>query len=128
MMPRPGFDDVSPQVGAGSDAETLQRAIALVRAWRDPALPGLVFLIALAVTGGGAIAFVVFQIVGVPYVALQLPFVVSGALGGAALVMTGALLAAVLAERRDRVIARAEMREVVDELCAIVHLVSQRRQ
>jgi len=110
------------------DAETLQRAIALVQAWRDPALPGLVFLIALAVTGGGAIAFVVFHIVGVPYVALQLPFVVSGALGGAALVTAGAMLAAVLAERRDRAIACAEMREVVDELCAIVHLVSQRRQ
>ncbi len=127
-MARPGFDDASPQGGASSDAETLQRAIALVRAWRDPALPGLVFLIALAVTGGGAIAFVVFHIVGVPYVALQLPFVVSGALGGAALVTAGALLAAVLAERRDRAIACAEMREVVDELCAIMHLVSQRRQ
>jgi len=127
-MSRPGFDNVSPHGGAGPDAETLQRAIALVRAWRDPALPGLVFLIALAVTGGGAIAFVVFQIVGVPYVALQFPFVVSGALGGAALVTAGALLAAVLAERRDRAIASAEIREVVDEFCAIVHLVSQRRQ
>lgn len=69
-----------------------------------------------------------FQTVGVPYVALQLPFVVSGALGGAALVTAGALLAAVLAERRDQAIARAEMREVVDELCAIAHLVSQRWQ
>jgi len=127
-MSRPGFDDVLPQGSANSDAETLQRAIALVRAWRDPALPGLVFLIALAVTGGGAIAFVVFHIVGVPYVALQFPFVVSGALGGAALVTAGALLAAVLAERRDRAIASAEIREVVDEFCAIVHLVSQRRQ
>lgn len=127
-MSRPGLDDVSLQGGASADTETLQRAIALVRAWRDPALPGLVFLIALAITGGGAIAFVVFHIVGVPYVALQFPFVVSGALGGAALVTAGALLAAVLAERRDRAIGCAQMREVVDELCAIVHLVSQGRQ
>lgn len=128
MASRPGPDDVPRQVGAGADAETLRRAIALVRALRDPALPGLVFLLSLAIVGVGAIAFTVFRIVGVPYVALQLPFVVSGTLGGTALVTAGAMLAAVLAERRDRAIARTEMREAVDELCALVHLAIQRRR
>ncbi|GAA5120257.1 hypothetical protein [Haloechinothrix salitolerans] len=124
----PTFDDGQRQVGLEADSETLRRALALVRAWRDPALPGLIFLVAMAVAGAAAVAYTVFRVADTPYVVLQLPFVVSGGLGGAALVVVGAMLAGVLAERRDRAIARAEMSDIVDELCAVIHLVTERRR
>lgn len=126
-MTQPERHSDTPPVGVATDEQTLRRALALVRMVRDPALPGLVLLITVAVAGLAAIAYTVLRVVGVPYVALQLPVIVSGAVGGTALFVTGALLAAVLAERRDRTIARAELREAVDELCALIHLVIERR-
>lgn len=127
-MPRQAFDGLAPQVEPETDSETLRRALILVRAWRDPALPGLVFLTVLTLAGATALAFTVLRVAGIPYVALQLPFVISGGLGGAALVVVGAMLAGVLAERRDRAIARTQMREVVDELCVVTRLTTQRRR
>lgn len=116
----------APELGAsvqtpigGVDSETLRRALALVRAWRDPAMPGLVFLPLLAVIGCAALVITVLDMAGTYYVALQLPFFISGGLGGVALVVIGALLAGVQAERRDRVMATEQTREVVDEVCAL---------
>lgn len=111
---------VSAQTPVGGiDSETLRRAIALARAWRDPALPGLVFLPLLAVAGSVVLVITVVATAGTPYVALQLPYVISGGFGGVALVAIGALLAAVQAERRDRVAATEQTREVVDEVSAL---------
>ncbi|WP_034270625.1 hypothetical protein [Haloechinothrix halophila] len=111
---------VSAQAPVGGiDSETLRRAIALARAWRDPALPGFAFLLLLAVTGSVVLVITVVATTGTPYVALQLPYVISGGFGGVALVAIGALLAAVQAERHDRVAAIEQTREVVDEVCAL---------
>lgn len=103
----------------GIDSETLRRAIALARAWRDPALPGFAFLLLLAAIGSVALVITVVAAAGTPYVALQLPYVISGGFGGVALVAIGVLLAAVQAERRDRVAATEQTREVVNEICAL---------
>lgn len=105
---------------SGVDSETLRRALALVRAWRDPAMPALVFLPLLAVAGCGVLVVAVVGMASMPpHVALQVPYLVSGGFGGVALVMCGVLLAAVQAERRDRVAATAETQEVADEVCAL---------
>lgn len=110
------------------DSETLRRALALARLWRDPALPGLVFSIVVALAGMAGIAFTVWKVAGTPYVPLQMPFLVSGGLGGAALVVTGAVLGAVLAERRDRAMARIEMQDAVDETASILRLATLRQE
>lgn len=111
----------APPGPAMPEDETLRRAIALVRVVRDPAFPGLVFLTGVLLCGGGVLAFTALKVISTPFVPLQTPFVVSGALGGLALVAVGALLAAVLAERRDRAVARAEAQRVVDGVAALVH-------
>lgn len=102
------------------DSDTLRRAIALVQLARDPALPGLVFLLGLAVAGGVTVAVTALRIGDTPHVALQTPHVVSGGLAGVALIAVGALLAAVHAERRARVLASKQMRHVVDGVDALV--------
>lgn len=110
------------------DSETLRRAVALVRLWRDPALPGLVFSVAVVLPGMAGIAFTAWKVAGNPYVPLQMPFLVSGGLGGAALVVLGSVLGAVLAERRDRAIARIEMQDAVDETASILYLATLRQE
>lgn len=117
----------SPAGIGGADSESLRRALALIRVWRDPALPGLVFHSLLAVAGFVLLVVGVIAMTGTPYVPLQLPFVISGGLGGAALLGVGAVLTAVLAERRDRVEAMAEMQDVVDEVRQITSIAAQRR-
>lgn len=112
----------------GVDSETLRRALALVRLWRDPALPGLVFSILVVVAGMAGIAFTVWQVAGNPYVPLQLPFLVSGGIGGAALVVLGSVIGAVLVERRDRAMARIEMQDAVDEIASILYLATLRQE
>lgn len=108
------------------DDEMLWRAIGLVRALRDPALPGLVFLVCVLISGGVVLALTVFNVANTPFVPLQTPFLVSGGFGGVALLAVGALLAAVQAERRDRVTAEAQMQELIDELGALVHSATTR--
>lgn len=102
------------------DPETLRRAVALVRVIRDPALPGLVFLFALVVAGAAVVAGTVLSAASIGFVPLQMPYVVSGGFAGVALIAVGALLAAVQAERRDRVVACHEMQQLVDQLSALV--------
>lgn len=120
---------VSSQTPVGGiDSETLRRAIALARACRDPALPGLAFLLLLAGTGSVVLVITVVATAGMPYVALQLPYVISGGLGGVALVVIGGLLAAVQAERRDRVAATEQTRDMVDECSALAAAAVRRRR
>lgn len=116
---------VSTAVG-GIDSDTLRRALALIRALRDPALPGLVFLPLVALIGCAALVVALVGTAGTPYVALQLPYVVSGGFGGVALVVIGALLTAVQAERRDRVAATVDMRDMVTEVCALTSAARRR--
>lgn len=115
-MSLPGYEP------PGADSETLRRAVALVRLWRDPALPGLAFSALVALSGVAAIAFTIWKVAGNPYVPLQMPFLVSGGLGGTALIVLGSAIGALILERRDRAIARAEMQDAVDETASILYL------
>lgn len=117
----------SPAGIDGTDSETLRRALALIRVWRDPALPGLLFHGLLTLGGFAVLVVGVIAMVGTPYVPLQLPYLVSGGFGGAALLGVGAVLTAVLAERRDRAAAVAQMQDVVDEVREITSIVAQKR-
>lgn len=111
----------------GTDSETLRRALALIRVWRDPALPGLLFYGLLVLAGLAVLVVGVIAMAGTPYVPLQLPYLVSGGLGGGALLGAGAVLTAVLAERRDRAVATAQLQDVVDGVREIAGIAAQRR-
>lgn len=121
-MVRPDPAESSVPAGLGvQDSETLRRALAVARIMRNPALPGLIFLVLLVVAGCVTLIVAVFAITDVVYVPLQMPYLVSGGFTAVAFVAAGALLAAVQAERYDRARARFEMQEAVDELSALVH-------
>lgn len=105
-----------------ADPDTLRRAIALVRALRDPAFPGIVLMLGMTAVGFAVLAFTAVTLSKVNFVPLQAPFVVSGGFGGAALITLGALLAAVQAERRAQTRSTAEMGRMVDEVDALVNL------
>lgn len=127
-MSRPEHNEGPLPPGLGTtDSETLRRAIAVVRALRDPALPGLVFLLSLIIVGWVALAVTVFEMAEARFVPLQTPHLVSGAFGGAALLTVGALLAAVQAERRDRAQAVREMQQTVDAVTALVRTATHGR-
>lgn len=118
--PRTGRADPVDQ-----DAETLRRAIALVRALRDPALPGLVLMVGVAVAGGVILALTVFGMADAHFVPLQIPYLVSGGFGGIALIVAGTLLASVQSERRDRARAWSEIQDVIDGVSTLVHCVGR---
>lgn len=60
----------------GQEDETLRRAVALLRALRDPALPDIVFLACVSLGGVAALVWTVLKALALPYVPLQMPFVV----------------------------------------------------
>lgn len=128
-MSRPNSPQpVAPEGLDVQDSETLRRAIALARIMRNPALPGLIFLVLLAVFGCVTLVVAVFAISDSVHVALQMPYLVSGGFTAVAFVAAGALLAAVQAERYDRAQARSEMQRVVDELSGLVRLAARIRR
>lgn len=102
------------------DSETLRRAIALIRIIRDPALPGLLFFSWIVAGGVVALLITVLATADDAYVALQVPYVVSGGLAGVALIAVGTVLTAVQSDRRDRALARHELQQLVDGVSALV--------
>ncbi len=109
----------------GHDDESLQKALKLVRLARNPSLPGVAFQVAVAVAGLGGVAIAVISMGGKLYVAYQLPHLISGGFGGAALIAIGALLAAVLAERADRIRARHQLQRIVDGVTELAPAVAR---
>lgn len=86
----------------------------------DPVTPSLALFGAFVVAGFAAIAIgwkVAARTTVVPY---QVPALVSGALGGLALIVIGASLANIQAGRRLAAAERAETEVVLDELAALV--------
>lgn len=102
------------------DAATLRRAIALVRFVRDPALPGLLLGAGLVVAGFAMLVLAVFGVAGVEFVPLQSPYLLSGGVGGLALVAVGVVVFTVQAERRDLTDARHEIDRLGREVIALV--------
>lgn len=111
----------------GADADTLRRALALVNLMRDPALPGILVGLGFVVAGVALAVLAWAGVAGTLFVPLQTPYVVSGGLGGAALIVVGVLVASIQVDRRDSVEAADEIGHVTRELAGLVGTVKARR-
>ena len=97
-------------------------------AWtRDPSAPSLALFAALAVGGFVAIGLGWRVAARTLNVGLQVPALVSGALGGLVLVALGAGFASIQAGRRLAAAERAETELLLDEAHALVAAVKARR-
>ena len=93
---------------------------------RDPAAPSITLFAALVVAGFVAIGLGWKVAARTLYVALQVPALVSGAMGGLVLVALGAGLASIQTGRRLAASERAEMELLLDEAHALVTAVKGR--
>jgi hypothetical protein len=87
---------------------------------RDPAAPSLLLFTGLVVSGLVAIGFGWKVAARTLFVPFQTPALVSGAMGGLALVLLGAGLANIQAGRRLAAAERAETEALLDEAQALV--------
>ena len=96
-------------------------------AWvRDPATPSLVLFAGVVVAGFAAIGVgwkVAARTLLVPF---QTPALVSGGMGGLALILLGSGLANIQAGRRLAALERAETEGLLDEASALVEAVKAR--
>ena len=95
---------------------------------RDPAVPGLILMGLLIVTG-----FVVLLLTWVGsartvYVPLQIPHIVSGGLGGLALIGLGSVLLFVQWRRKDHAAQRRLTDELLDEAAALIAIEAEIRK
>jgi hypothetical protein len=93
----------------------------------DPAAPSLLLFAGLVVGGFAAIGLgwrVAARTVFVPF---QLPALVSGAMGGLALILLGAGLATIQVSRRLAAGERAETEALLDEASTLVEAFKRRR-
>lgn len=111
----------------GSDP-LLRRALVVVDWLRDPALPGLALMTAIAIAGAVAIYFGWRGIARTIYVPLQLPQLVSGALGGLAVVGLGLFLFDLQMARRELARERRYNADLLDEVASLVLLAPQLRR
>lgn len=94
---------------------------------KDPIVPSLTLFAGLVLGGFVAIGLgwrVAARTLIVPY---QVPALVSGAMGGFALIALGAGLATIQTERRLAAQERAETEDVLDEAAALVDALKGRR-
>ena len=87
---------------------------------RDPAVPGLILMSAMIATGFLVLVLTWSGAAGTLYVPLQMPHIVSGGLGGLALVGLGAGLLYVQRGRRDDATHRRLTDELIDEAAALI--------
>lgn len=102
------------------DQRDLKRALALVRFMRDPALPGMMLMIAVAVAGFFALAYGWYGTARAIYVPLQFPEVVSGGLGGLGLIGLGVALFDIQVDRYFAARERRLTDEVLDEMAQLI--------
>jgi hypothetical protein len=94
---------------------------------RDPVVPSLALFGALVAGGFVAIGLGWRVAARTLYVGYQVPALVSGAMGGFALIALGAGLATIQAERRFAAQERADTEDVLDEAAALVEALKGRR-
>jgi hypothetical protein len=112
----------------GVDSETLRWAIDAARLVRNPVFPGAVLAALLVVAGVLILAVSGWGISRQQYVALQLPFVISGGFGALGLITAGASLASVLGHRRDQAMADEEFGAVLAEMTGLAREELTRRE
>ena len=94
---------------------------------RDPIFPSLALFAALVLGGFLAIGLGWRVAARTLFVGYQVPALVSGAMGGFALIALGAGLATIQTERRLAAQERAETEDLLDEAAALVEAVKGRR-
>lgn len=87
---------------------------------RDPAFPSLALFAGIVLAGFLAIGFGWRVAARTLFVPAQVPAIVSGGLAGLALVLIGAGLITVQAERRASALERAQTEDLLDEASALV--------
>jgi hypothetical protein len=92
----------------------------------DPVIPSVVLFVGLVVGGFGAIAIGWKVAARTLFVPFQTPALVSGAMGGLALIVIGAGLASIQVSRRLEAGARAERETLLDEVAALVDALRER--
>lgn len=97
----------------------LRRSLAAIRFVRHPAFPGLAVMSVLVLAGFAAVALAWKASASLLHVALQLPYVVSGGLGGLALIGVGLGLLYVQMGRRDAAREQRMTREILDEIALL---------
>ena len=106
----------------------VRRALTVVRWLRDPALPGLVVMVVIALAGAGAIWFAWRGVARTIYVPLQLPQFVSGGLGDIALIGLGLALFDLQMTRRELTQERRHNADILDEIASLVVLAPEMRR
>lgn len=94
---------------------------------RDPMAPSMALFAGLVVTGFVGIALGWRVAARTLFVGYQVPALVSGAMGGFALIALGAGLASIQSGRRLAAQERAETEDLLDEAAALVEAVKGRR-
>jgi hypothetical protein len=94
---------------------------------RDPAAPSLGLYLALVIAGFVAIGLGWRAAARTLFVPFQVPALVSGGIGGLALIVLGAGLAATQVGRRLAAEERAETEDLLDEAAAVLDVLKGRR-
>ncbi len=92
----------------------------------DPAAPSLLLFTGVILTGFVAIAVGWKVAARTLFVPSQIPAVVSGGLAGIALVLIGAALLTVQADRRNAALERVQTEDLLDEATALVEAFKNR--
>jgi hypothetical protein len=95
---------------------------------RDPAAPSLVLYVCLVVGGFVAIGLGWRAAARTLFVPFQVPALVSGGIGGVALIVLGAGLAATQVGRRLAAQERAETEDLLDEAAALLDVIKGRQR
>ena len=95
---------------------------------QDPAFPSVALFAAMVVGGFVAIGLGWRVAARTRDVAFQTPALISGGLGGLALVLLGIVLLSVQSGRRVSAIERAETELLLDEVAAVVEAMKKRRR
>lgn len=100
----------------------LDRSLALIRFVRDPAFPGVALIATLLLSGFAVVLVAWSGVARTLYVALQVPHLVSGGLGGLALMGAGAALLDIQLSRRESAREQRLNDEVIDEVVELMGL------
>jgi hypothetical protein len=93
----------------------------------DPGIRAGVILVAVAIVGLAVLSLAWRGVARSLYVGVQLPFLISAGIGGAALAGTGAALFGMHLERRAAAVRRADVDEIVRTVAGLADNVRRRR-
>jgi hypothetical protein len=106
----------------------LRRALTVIRFVRHPAFPGLVVMALLTIAGFVVVLVTWYGAAGTLFVAFQVPLLVSGGLGGLALIGVGLALVHIQVRRRDAALEQRMTGDVLDEIAMLMALAPRLRQ